>query len=388
VRRRYRPAVGANVFAFMFGLESITRALLAAVIPLQAYEILKDARDVSLVYFASSTLTLVATFFIPQLTRIVGRGRLYEAGALCLVLAPVFFVTLTVTGQIGGMWSRAFGSACLNVAIALYMMEFVAKQDLVRAEPKRYFAAAGAWVIGPTLGGVLYAALGPWAAHGASFLCGLAVLANYRWIAPERSARTAVAPAAPNPLVNVARFIGQRRLVIAWSVAFGRTAWWNVFLSYGPLYLLEAGLSRIESSALASAGSAMLFATPLWGRLAGWIGVRATVVLCFVWMAGMTLLACFLSSMPIAAAACLVIAAAPAAGLDAIGNIPFLRLVRAAERPQMTPVFRTYIETADLTNSIVFALLLSFFPLSAVFAASAATCLGFAFLSRYLPRGL
>jgi hypothetical protein len=54
----------------------------------------------------------------------------------------------------------------------------------------------------------------------------------------------------------------------------------------------------------------------------------------------------------------------------------------------MTAVFRSYIEVAELSNGALYALLLSFLPLPAVFAASAALSLASAALARYLPRGL
>jgi MFS family permease len=383
-----RLAPGANAFALMFGVESMTRALLAAVIPLQAYDLLGEARNVSLVFLAASAGSLVAGFGIPGLIRAFGRGRVYEMGGALLVLAPALLATLTVSGQVSGMLARAFGTACLNVALALYVMEFVAKRDLVSAEPRRFIGAGIAWTVGPALGGILYAELGPWAAHLASGLCGLLILANYRWLRLEAHAHSAAWRPPPNPVLNIGRFARQRRLLLAWGVAYGRTAWWSSTMAYGPLYLVASGESRIAGALFVSASCAMLFTAPLWGRLAAVIGVRPAIVLCFSWVAFATFLAGLLAGWPFAAAACLIAGAVAAAGLDGIGNIPFLRLVRPAERPQMTAVFRSYIEVAELSNGALYALLLSFLPLPAVFAASAALSLASAALARYLPRGL
>ena len=60
---------GAAVFALMFALESLARSALAALIPLQAYTILREARDVSLVYFAVSIAGFCGSFVIPLLIR-------------------------------------------------------------------------------------------------------------------------------------------------------------------------------------------------------------------------------------------------------------------------------------------------------------------------------
>jgi MFS family permease len=383
-----RLAPGANAFALMFGLESMARALLAAVIPLQAYDLLGEPRNVSLAFLAASAVGLVASFGIPGLIRAFGRGRVYELGGALLVLAPLLLATLTVMGQVSGMLARAFGTACLNVALALYVMEFVAKRDLVRAEPRRFIGAGVAWTLGPALGGILYARTGPWAAHLASGLCGLLILVNYRWLRLEAQARPAAWRPPPNPVLNVGRFVRQRRLLLAWGIAFGRTAWWNSTVIYGPLYFVETGEGRVAGALFVSALSATLFTAPLWGRVAAVTGVRPAIIFCFLWLAFATLLAGVLADRPPVAALCLVAGAVGAAGLDGIGNIPFLRFVRQAERPQMTAVFRSYIEIADLANSAVYALLLTFLPLPVVFIASAALSFASAALARYLPRGL
>lgn len=150
----------------------------------------------------------------------------------------------------------------------------------------------------------------------------------------------------------------------------------------------RGGEGRVAASLFVSAACATLFGAPAWGRIAAAYGIRPVVILCFLWLGAASLLAALLADWPLAAAACLLAGAVAAAGLDRIGNIPFLRLVRPAERPQMTAVFRSYIEIADLFNSALYALLLTFLPLPAVFVASAALSLATATLARYLPRGL
>jgi hypothetical protein len=69
---------GATVFGLMFALESLARAILAALIPLQAYKILKEARDVSLTYFAVSIFgfrQLRHSVFHPPIPPPLGRYR-------------------------------------------------------------------------------------------------------------------------------------------------------------------------------------------------------------------------------------------------------------------------------------------------------------------------
>ena len=73
LRRVTQP--GAAVFAIMFALESLSRSTLAALIPLQAYAILKEARNVSLAYFCVSITGFCASFVIPLLIRRFRRRR-------------------------------------------------------------------------------------------------------------------------------------------------------------------------------------------------------------------------------------------------------------------------------------------------------------------------
>jgi hypothetical protein len=74
--------------------------------------------------------------------------------------------------------------------------------------------------------------------------------------------------------------------------------------------------------------------------------------------------------------------------LDAIGTIPYLRAVHPYERPQMTTVYRTYMDIADLATSGSMAVVLSFFDLPAVFIVSGVAAFALAALARHLPRSM
>ena len=45
-----------------------------------------------------------------------------------------------------------------------------------------------------------------------------------------------------------------------------------------------------------------------------------------------------------------------------------MRAVRSYERPQMTAVYRTYLDLSDLLPPLVYSIVLAFFGLGAVFA--------------------
>ncbi len=270
---------GANAFALMFALESMARATLATVIPLQAYALFGVARDVSLAFLAVALTGLAGSFVIPLLIRRVGRRWVYPLGGACLVVAPILLVTETTGGLLAGMLVRVFGTACLNITLNLYIMDYIHKRDLVRSEPRKFLFSAAAWTIGPSLGVLLFYRLGAWAANGFSGVCALLVLANFWRMRLQDNAAVATATRRqPNPLASIGRFLAQPRLCLAWVIAFGRTCWWGAFMVYGPLLIVRSGADPMYGGLLVSAASAMLFFTPLWGRIGARLGLRRTIV--------------------------------------------------------------------------------------------------------------
>jgi MFS family permease len=380
---------GATAFAVMFALESMARASLATVIPLQAYVLFGAARDVSLAFLAVAFTGLAGSFAIPLLIRRVGRRWVYPLGGACLVLAPLLFVTETIGGQLAGMLVRVFGTACLNITLNLYIMDYIHRRDLVRSEPRKFLFAAAAWTIGPSLGVLLFYRVGAWAANGFSAFCALLVLANFWRMRLQDNAAVAKATRAqPNPLASIGRFVAQPRLRLAWAIAFGRTCWWGAFMVYGPLLMVRADEDPMLGGLMVSAGSAMLFLTPAWGRIGARLGLRRTIVGAFCVAGAATFAAGLAGWISLLAAALLMVGALGGTCLDAVGNIPFLRAAHPYERPQMATVFRTYMDLADLITSGVMAAVLSFFELPVVFIVSGLAAFGLAALARHLPRSM
>jgi len=380
---------GANAFAVMFALESMARATLATVIPLQAYALFGAARDVSLAFLAVALTGLVGSFVIPLLIRRVGRRWVYPLGGACLVVAPILLVSETIGGLLAGMLIRVFGTACLNITLNLYIMDYIHKRDLVRSEPRKFLFAAAAWTIGPSLGVLLFYRLGAWAANGFSGFCALLVLVNFWRMRLQDNAAVATATRPqPNPLASIGRFLAQPRLCLAWAIAFGRTCWWGAFMVYGPLLIVRSGADPMYGGLMVSAASAMLFFTPLWGRIGARLGLRRTIVGAFCLAGTATLAAGLAGGLPLPAALLLMIAALGGTCLDAVGNIPFLRAAHPYERPQMVTVFRTYMDLGDLVTSGVMVVVLSFFDLPAVFIVSGLAAFALAALARHLPRSM
>ena len=388
LRRVDRP--GARVFALLFALESLSRALLVTVVSLQALALLGDARDVSLAFTLVGVTGLLASVTIPIVVRLLARRFTYTLGALLLVAAAGALATLTLPGQIAGMLFRVYGASCLSVTASLYIMQYINKKDLTRSEPLRLQFSALAWTLGPWLGVALYEELGPNWTYGASAGAALTLLAVFWWIRLQEQPVIGPAnkPPPPNPLRNLRRFFAQPRLRLAWIMVVGRSSWWVFFFVYAPLYMLQAGEDRQTAALVVSAGNAVLFLTPVFGRLAARNGLRPVMTAAFLCVGGCILLTVAVFEQPTAVAGLLLAGALGCAALDALGNIPFIRAVRPHERPQMTTVFRTYLDAAELITPTLCALVLTLADLRAMFFVFGLFVLSFALWPRFLPRRL
>ncbi len=380
---------GARVFAFLFTLELIARATLATVIPLQAYAVLQSSRGVSLMFTCVGFAGLVGSLLIPLLIRLVARRWVYTLGAASLVAAAGLFTVDGPAGLLAGLIVRVLGVACLNVALNLYIMDFIPRGEFVRSEPLRL--AIAAWTLCPALGVVLYGRFGAPAANGLS--AGAAALLLAAFWAIRLSDHPGIAAARqlpPNPLRSIGRFLAQPRLRLGWLIAFGRSSWWAQFFTFAPLYMVISGHSDLAGALLISLGNLTLVLTVPVGRLAERVGVRRVIISAFLSSGVTMLLAALLvaSGASLLVAGLLLLGSVFASALDAVGNIPFLRAVRARERPPMTAVFRTYIDVSDLLPSALFAVLLSFFGLESVFATAGLWMLAIGLVARRLPRAL
>lgn len=380
---------GATVFAILFTLESLGRAMLATVIPLQAYDILQNERDVSTLYLAVGLTGLAGSFTIPLLIRRFRRRWVYSMAGGLMIAAAALLATGTLFGQVAGMLIRAFSVASANIVLSLYIMDYIKKRDLVRAEPRRLMFSAGAWTLGPSLGVWLYTELGRGVPELATAGASLLLLAYFWYLRLQENPAVAAAKAPPpNPIKSIRRFLAQPRLRLAWVIPFGRSAWWSMFFVYPPLYMVQTGQGELAGALLVSAGNVLLVFTPLVGRVAAKTGIRLPIMAAFAGAGAATLAAVFVYDYPVLVAATLLVGATATVALDALGNIPFMRSVHTYERPQMTTVYRTYIDFSDLLPAALFSVLLTFFDLRAVFVAAALWMFAEVFAARLLPRSM
>lgn len=382
---------GAWAFAILYSVESISRASLASIVPIQAYDLLKNEQSVSLLFFAVGVLGIAATLFAPVLFQRIPRRYIYTGGALVLVLACVALATHTFAGQAVGMFARVFGASTLSIVLNLYIMEFIPKQRLVRSESLRLALSTLSWTVGPAFGVWLYTGFGPVVPYLWSGAWALILIAIFWFFRLSSSPAISAGPLRPvNPLANVARFAAQPRMQLAWLIAFGRSCYWSTFFIYAPILMVATGEGKLSGGMIVSAGNALLFLAIPWGRLGGIFGVRAIVVLAFLASAVASVLAGWAGAThPWTAAVFLLVGVVFAVALDAVGSAPFLRSVHSYERPQMTAVYRTYLDMSELLPPLAYAVILGFTGLGGVFVALGFFCAICAWFSwRHLPRSM
>ena len=376
---------GPAAFLALFFLEAVARTLLIAVVPLQALGSLGDAQRVSVLYFGASIAGLLFSFAIPWLIRRWLRRGVVALGAGAYLAAAVLLATGTTAGLAAGLWLLIVGTACIEVPLNLYVLDYVRRKELGRFEPKRLGVVAGAWAICPSLGIALRAQLAPWAPFAATAAVALILFFYFRRVrGGQEPPRPRIIPA--NPLRYLPRFFAQPRLRLAWTLAVGRSAWWMIFFVYAPIYAVTAGLGEAVGGAIVSAGGAALFLTPLWGWMARRYGMRAILVVGYGATAALTAGVAAMAGDPWIGAGLLVGAVLAAGVIDGVGNAPFLRAVRPLERAEMTAVFSTFRHVAQIATPGLCVLLLEKFDLAQVFLAGGLGMAALTALSFYIPR--
>jgi len=388
------PAVrppGARTFALLYALESIARASISSVIPIQAYDLLKDEQQVSMLYTLVALLGLSATLFMPMAIARFARRFVYTAGIVSLMAGSLAFLADTLPTQVAGMLLRVMGASALSITLNLYIMDHIRKTEFVSAESARMAWSTLSWTGGPALGVFLYSHYGLWAAHLVVLVSATVLLALFWYF--RLSDNVAIRPGkvrAANPLANIGRFVRQPRLRLAWLIAFGRSCFWTTFFVYGPILMVATGEGKLAGGLLVSAGNALLFTALVWGRAGKRFGARNVMAGAFFVIAAMLLLAGLAGeTSPRTAAGFLLASAFFAIALDALGSTAFMRAVRAFERPQMAAVYRTYLDLSELLPPLAYSVVLAFFGLGAVFVTLSLFCAVCGLVTyRYLPKSM
>lgn len=385
----WQPLLGSReavIFAGLFLLIAVPQTILLTVVPLEAHALLGKASLVSVLYFAIGGFGLAGRLAIPSLTHRFRRRWVFTLGGVCLVLASALYAAQSIPALILGLACTVFAYACLEITLNLYVLDHVSRRQLGRFEPIRIFVAAGPWTIGPWLGVYLQHRVAWWLPFAIAAIAAALLIAAFWILRLAEWAPPAVKRTAPNPLRYLPRFFAQPRLRLAWALAAGRSGWWGMFFIYAPILAVTSGLGEEAGGAIVSIGTGWIWLVPLWGLLAQRFGVRRLMVTGYA-AAGLCSLAAAASvGLGWLAPVLLLIAGLGASTLDGVGNLLFLRAVHPYERAEMTTIFVSYRDVAQLAPPGLFAVLLLFLPLSSVFAASGVAMLGLASLTRYISR--
>jgi len=378
----------AAIFAGLFVLISIPQTILLTVVPLEAHDLLGKASLVSILYFGVGIFGLIGRLCIPMLTHLLRRRWVFTIGASFIVVAAGLYATRSIPALVVGLACTVFAYACLEITLNLYVLDRISRQQLKRFEPVRIFAAAGPWTLGPWLGVYLQTAAA-WYLPFVIAAAAAALLIATFWMLrlPERM-QPAIRRIAPNPLRYLARFFKQPRLRLAWALAAGRAGWWAMFFVYAPILAVTSGLGAQAGGLIVSIGTGWIWLVPLWGILAQRFGVGRLMITGFTGAGILSLLGAASVGSGWRGPLVLLMAGLCVGTLDGVGNVLFLRAVHPYERAEMTAVFVSYRDVAQLAPPGVFALLLQFFPLASVFAASGLAMLALGALTRYIPRRL
>jgi MFS transporter, ACDE family, multidrug resistance protein len=379
--RRRTPA-----FLGLFIAPSVAQSILLTVLPLEALRLLGTARAVTLLYIAAGLAAVMARLSIPMLVQLIRRRFVLSLGASLLVVSTSLMAIGGVPVFACGLALNSFAFACIEITSNLYLLDHFPRQELRRFEPARIFACAGPVTFGPWFGIYVQQHVAFAAPFAVAALAAMLLLILFWWLRLPELTPSGRKPA--NPLQYLPRFFAQPRLRLAWGLAGARSAWWNTFYIYTPIFAVVSGLGAEAGGAIASIGTAWIFLVPLWGWVGRRYGLRRLLVAGYATAGLMTAATAAVFHLPGVGAATLVLAGFGAEMIDGAGNLLFLRAVHLYERSEMTTVFVSYRDVAQLGPPLVCSVLLSLFALQSVFAAAGIMMVGSAALARYIPRRL
>ena len=384
---RFTPAPGVRGFATLQGFEAITRGILVSVFPLEMYRALQDAQTVSQVYFMIGITSLIAGLMVPWLNRFLPRRWMYTTGACLYVLGSSISIFGGTEMIMYALLCNTLATVITFVCFNAYVLDYISRADLGRAESMRMFYSALGWTVGPVLGVTLMALWrpAPFVVAGISAMCMLSVFWAMRMGNGKLISR-ARAP-APNPLAFLSRFFAQPRLIAGWLFAVIRSCGWWVYVVYLPIFAVESGLGESTGGIVLSLTNGTLFLTPLMLRFVQSSSIRTAVRFGFFASGALFILAGVGQWLPWGAVGALMVASFCLILLDVCGGLPFLMAVKPSERTEMSAVYSSFRDVSGILTPGVAWLVLLIAPLPGVFmACGAGLWLAWGIAGRLHPR--
>ena len=128
---------GGAAFVAILALDSLARATVSAIVPLQAYDLLGSAQQVSVLYFLTAVTGLLASLAVPWLVIRLRRRWMLRLGAACLIVSATLFSLYDLMAFVPAMVLQMFGASSVMICTNLYIMEHIPRRELGRFEPKR-----------------------------------------------------------------------------------------------------------------------------------------------------------------------------------------------------------------------------------------------------------
>lgn len=376
-------------FARLNALEGVARSLLIAIIPLLALEILGSKELVTRTYLLGSILTLAITLNFAALERLLERRWVMTLGVACALAAIMILVfgdSMVITLGVGLQQASA---SLFSVCLSLYIMDYIGRQELIYTETRRMLYTGIAWLIGPTLGLLLWEEYARWSPFGLSAVVALGMLYYFWYLRLGHGGAIRKARSHPvNVLRVIPRYFQQRALRIAYWITLSRSIFWMTLFVYGPIYVVEANLPLWIAGGLLSLASALLLISPFIRRLASWQGTRFIIV-CALVLTGGSMLILYLIGVPKPIGLLFwMTAALGGVSLDVLGNIPFMRMVKPRERTEMTVIFSTWREGSQLLTPLLVSIVLLVASFEFFYLLLGLLLFGAAYTATFLPRRL
>lgn len=372
------------------GLEGFSRAILVSVVPLLAFKALGSKEAVAHMYLAAALFTFCITLNFSRLERWLQRRWV-------VTLAGTFLFSAAILLYLGDRWLfplgvglRASAASLFSVCLSLYIMDYITRKHIAMTESKRMVYAGAAWLTGPALGAWLWNHEWYVVPFLLSMLSALMMLL-YFWklrLGDNPILTKATQKPPVSPLKAVPRYFSQPRLRIAYFITLTRAVYWSALFIYGPIYVVEAGLPAWVAGILLSGISGLLLFSPLVRRSAERFTTKR-IIIAALSLAGLSMLALSVMGKPHPYG--LIFWCSGALGgvcLDVLGNIPFMRLVKAYERTDMTMVFSTWREMSELVTPLAITLITLFFPFAVFYLALGVALLSVAIAATWLPKQL
>lgn len=383
------PRRQALSFLSLFFVPSVAQAMLLTVVPLEALQLLGTARRVTFLYVAVGLVTVAGRFTIPLLVRLIRRRFVFTLGTICLASAGALLAVNKIPTLAVGLVLSTFGFACIEITSQLYLLDHVSRHALKRFEPLRIFIIAGPWTLGPWLGVYLQQSVSFAAPFAIVSATAFALLILFWYLRMSENTVLAAMRRPPPSLTRyLPRFFAQKRLRLAWTLASARSSWWAMFYVYAPIFAVTSGLGAETGGVVVSIGSGWIWLVPVWGWIGRRWGLRYLLLVGYALAGALSLFTASTFGVPWLCVAMMLLAALATETIDGAGNLLFLRAVHPYERAEMTTVFVSFRDVAQLGPPAVCSVLLSLFSLPSVFVAGGVMMLASAALCRHIPRRL